>query len=41
MSDNIIFRTLEIPAEVPARMVRTPFFIQEVPGSSIDSSTVF
>lgn len=41
MSDDIIFRTSEIPAEVQGRGVLTPFFIQEVPGLSIYSSTVF
>jgi hypothetical protein len=31
MSDNIIFRTTEIPAEVPGRVARTPFFHSEDP----------
>jgi len=30
-----------IPAEVQGRVVHTHFFIQEVPGSSTDSNTVF
>jgi len=41
MADNKIFRTSEIPTEFQGRVVRTTFFIQEVPSSTTESSTLF